>query len=86
MARTYGSLGVLSAVEGKVEDAIRLWTRGLAKNPHDLDTLLNLGTLLSRQGRPREARPYLERFLAAAPPARYAQDLAQVRAQLGSAR
>jgi tetratricopeptide (TPR) repeat protein len=86
MARAYGSLGVLSAVDGKVEEAIRLWTRGLALNPHDFDTLLNLGTLLWRLGRHGEARPHLERFLAAAPPARYAQDLAQVRAQLGRAR
>ena len=86
MARAYGSLGVLSAVGGKTEDALRLWSQALALNPRDLDTLLNLGTLLWRLGRRAEARLQLERFLAAAPPERYAQDIAQVRAQLGQAK
>ncbi len=85
MARAYGSLGVLSAVSGKTEDAERLWNRALALNPRDLDTLLNLGTLLWRQGRRDDARPHLERFLATAPSARYAQDIAQVRALAGRA-
>jgi len=84
MARAYDSLGLLSAVDGKPEEAARLWTRALELAPDDADTLFNLGTLLWREGRREEARPKLERFLAVAPPARYAEDLARVRAQLAS--
>jgi tetratricopeptide (TPR) repeat protein len=61
---------------------VRHWTRALDLAPDNPDTLLNLGTLLWRQGRPAEARAHLERFLAVAPPARYAEDLASVRALL----
>ena len=84
MARAYDSLGLLAAVDGKPDEAARLWARALELAPDDADTLFNLGTLLWRQGRREEARPYLERFLAVAPPARYAEDLARVRTQLGT--
>jgi len=85
MARAYDSLGLLAAVDGDADAAARLWTRALELAPDDPDALFNLGTLLWRQGRPSQARPYLERFLAVAPPLRYAEDLARVRSQLGSA-
>jgi tetratricopeptide (TPR) repeat protein len=84
MARAYGSLGLLAAVDGKPDEAARLWAHALLLAPDDADTLVNLGTLLWREGRREEARPYLERFLAVAPPARYAEDLARVRSQLGT--
>jgi len=83
MARAYGSLGLLAAVSGQPDEAARLWAHALLLAPDDADTLVNLGTLLWREGRREEARPYLERFLASAPPARYAEDLARVRTQLG---
>jgi len=83
MARAYDSLGLLAALGGRPDDAARLWTRALDLAPDDPDTLVNLGTLLWREGRRDEARPHLERFLAVAPPARYADDLARVRALLG---
>ncbi|MFI4944140.1 MAG: sulfatase-like hydrolase/transferase, partial [Burkholderiales bacterium] len=84
MARAYDSLGLLAAVDGDAVGAARLWTRALELAPDDPDALFNLGTLLWREGRPSQARPYLERFLAVAPPLRYAEDIARVRAQLGS--
>jgi Tfp pilus assembly protein PilF len=46
------------------------------------DTLLNLGTLLWREGRRDEARAYFSRFLAEAPEEQYAEDRARVLAQL----
>jgi tetratricopeptide (TPR) repeat protein len=82
MGRAHGSLGVLEAVGGRPAEAIAHWEKALAQNPRDFDTLLNLGTLLEREGRRDEARPHLERFLVEAPPARYAADLARVRADL----
>ena len=51
-------------------------------DPHDFDTLYNLGMMLAESGRRAEAPPYLRRFLAEAPPDRYAQDLPRVRALL----
>jgi tetratricopeptide (TPR) repeat protein len=83
MARAHDSLGLLAAVSGDADGAARSWTRALQLSPDDPDALFNLGTLLWRQGRQDQARPYLERFLAIAPPARYEEDLARVRAQLG---
>ena len=84
MARAYDSLGLLAAVDGKPDEAARLWAHALALVPDNADTLFNLGTLFWREGRQEEARPHLERFLAVAPPARYAEDLARVRTQLGT--
>ena len=84
MARAYDSLGLLAAVDGKPDEAARLWARALELAPGNADTLFNLGTLLWRQGRREEARPHLERFLAVAPPDRYAEDLARVRTELGT--
>ena len=85
MARAYDSLGLLAAVDGQPDEAARLWAHALLLAPDNPDTLFNLGTLLWRQGRREEARPHLERFLAVAPPFRYAEDLARVRADLGTA-
>ena len=79
MARAYDSLALLAAVDGKPDEAARLWARALELAPGNADTLFNLGTLLWRQGRREEARPHLERFLAIAPRDRYAEDLARVR-------
>jgi len=84
MARAYDSLGLLAAVDGRPDEAARLWAHALELAPDSADTLFNLGTLLWREGRREEARPRLERFLAIAPPARYAEDLARVRARLGT--
>ena len=83
MARAYDSLGLLAAVDDKPGEAARLWAHALRLAPHNPDTLLNLGTLLWREGRVEEARPRLEEFLAVAPPVGYAQDVARVRTQLG---
>jgi arylsulfatase A-like enzyme/Tfp pilus assembly protein PilF len=83
MARACDSLAVLAAVDGKPEEAERLWKRALAIDPRDPETLFNLGTLLWRQRRKADARPLFELFLAVAPEAAYAQDLATVRAELG---
>jgi len=81
-ARAWNSLALLAAESGRTGEALRLWTRALVTNPRDPDTLYNVGTALWREGRRDEARPYLERFLAQAPPALYAPDLARIRSWL----
>ncbi len=82
-ARAWNSLGLLAAEGGKIDEAVRLWTQALELSPDDPDTLYNLGALLWREGRRSEARPHLERFLAEAPAALYAPDLARIRSWLG---
>ena len=58
------------------------WRRAVDLDPQDFDTLYNLGMLLTTSGRPADAAIYLRRFLATAPPARYARDFSRVRAAL----
>jgi len=48
----------------------------------DFDALFNLGTELINDGQAAAARPYVERFVRAAPPAIYAKDIARLRAWL----
>jgi arylsulfatase A-like enzyme/Flp pilus assembly protein TadD len=83
MARAHNSLGVIAAETGHPNTAIERWKRAVELDPRDVDTLFNLGSLLRKQGRANEARPYLERFLAVAPPPLYGRDLARVRSWLG---
>ena len=58
------------------------WRRVVELEPNDFDTLYNLGMVLAESGRSVEALPYLRRFIAEAPPNRYAGDLPRVRALL----
>jgi choline-sulfatase len=85
VARAHNSLGVIAAREGYMPEAIERWKRAAALNPEDYQTLFNLGSTLWGAGRREEARPYLEAYLRAAPPALEARDIARVRALLGPA-
>ena len=60
------------------------WKRAVALDPREFDTLFNLGLLLRQEGRVDEARGFLERFVAEAPPVRYGDDIARIRAWLGT--
>jgi len=51
-------------------------------DPHLYDALYNLGTVLYDSGRRDDARPYLQRFVNEAPPARYQRDIARIRKML----
>ena len=48
------------------------WARAVELDPNNFDALFSLGVNLARDGRMDDARPYLERFMQSAPPARYA--------------
>jgi Tfp pilus assembly protein PilF len=82
VARAHNSLGVIAAQEGRPEEAIERWRRAVALDPRDYQTLFNLGVTLRKAGRPAEARPFLEAYLKAAPPALEARDIARVRTWL----
>ena len=79
VARAHNSLGVIAAREGRMPEAVERWKRAVALNPEDYQTLYNLGSHLWQAGRREEARPYLEQYLRAAPPALEARDIARVR-------
>ena len=82
VARAHSSLGFLLAENGQAEEALAHWKSAVALDPAESGKLLALAQLLGQRGRAAEARPYLELFVACAPPAVYARDLARVRAWL----
>jgi Flp pilus assembly protein TadD len=84
VARAHNSLGVIAAREGRMAEAIERWKRAAALDPGEYQTLFNLGSVLWNTGRRDEARPYLEAYLHAAPPALEARDIARVRVLLRS--
>jgi len=84
VARAYNSLGVIAAQEGRMAEAVERWRRAVELDPRDYQTLFNLGVTLRGQGRSEDARPYLEAYLRAAPPALEARDIARVRGWLGA--
>ncbi len=56
--------------------AIESWRRAVELNPEQFDALYNLATSLAER-LPRDAIPYLERFVREAPPERYQADIAK---------
>jgi arylsulfatase A-like enzyme/Tfp pilus assembly protein PilF len=85
LAAAHRTLGLVAAAEGDEEEALRCWRAAVALDPDEHDALLRLGSTLARRGRAREARPYLERFVAGAPPAVYGRALAGARDWLARA-
>jgi tetratricopeptide (TPR) repeat protein len=82
VAKAHNELGVIAARGGQWEEAVGHWRRAAELDPADYQTLFNLGGTLWDRGRAEEARPYLEAYLQAAPPALEARDIARVRAWL----
>jgi arylsulfatase A-like enzyme/Tfp pilus assembly protein PilF len=83
VARAHNSLGVIAAEEGHLDEAVARWKRAVGLDPRDYQTLFNLGITLRKLHREREARPYLEAYLKAAPVALEGRDVARVRSWLG---
>ena len=81
-AASYTGLGVVELQSGNRRAAIAAWTQAVDLNPSDFDALFNLATELINDGQAAAARPYVERFVRAAPPAFYAKDIARLRAWL----
>ena len=81
-AAAYTGLGVAELRLGHQQAAIDAWTRAVDLDPKDFNALFNLATELVNARRVDAARPYLERFVATAPPAFYADDIARLRALL----
>ncbi len=82
LAGAWTGLGVVLARRGQHTEAIAAWERAVALDPRDVNALFNLTLELHEAGRPNEARRFGEQFLATAPPALFAADIARVRALL----
>jgi choline-sulfatase len=75
----WNSLGVaLYAVEGP-EAALHAWQQAVALDGTQYDALLNIGLVSARAGRPDQARQALRRFVATAPPERFAPAIQKAR-------
>ena len=85
-ARAWNDLGVALFQLGAKDEALDAWERAAELDPRLWDALLNLGLQGARQGRTAAARAALERFVAGAPPARYARDLERAGALLARLR
>jgi arylsulfatase A-like enzyme/Tfp pilus assembly protein PilF len=72
------ALAAAYAKSGDLQQAVRLWRQLVEQRPDDADLLYNLGTALLQLKQPTEALPFLERFVAAAPP-QYAADVDRIK-------
>jgi arylsulfatase A-like enzyme/Flp pilus assembly protein TadD len=79
LAAAHNALAAVYMRQGRVADATAEWTTALRLDPRLFDALYNVATTLYDAGRRKDARPYLERFVREAPPARYGADIARLR-------
>jgi arylsulfatase A-like enzyme/Tfp pilus assembly protein PilF len=79
LAGAHNALAAVHMRQGRLADATAEWKAALEIDPHLFDALYNLGTTLYGADRREEARPYIQRFVDEAPPARYASDIAKLR-------
>ncbi|HMF96716.1 MAG TPA: sulfatase-like hydrolase/transferase [Vicinamibacterales bacterium] len=77
-SRAQSGLGNVALKAGDRSAAIDAWRRAVQLDPRNFDALYNLGTALARDGDVNGARPYLDQFLHAAPPAFYGKELDEV--------
>ncbi len=78
----YNGLGAVQLRMGDRDGAIGQWKTAVALDRGNFDALFNLATELVNAGRLDEARPYLERFVAEAPPSDYAAEIRKISALL----
>jgi arylsulfatase A-like enzyme/Flp pilus assembly protein TadD len=86
LAGAYTGLGVTLARLNRLPEALDAWRKAVSLNPTDFNALFNLTMELFESGQAGEARRYGQQFVATAPPAFFAADIAQVRARLAGGR
>lgn len=75
-------LGVARYNQGRPGEALEAWRRAAELDPADLEVLFNLYRVAMETGNRGLARDALRRFIAQAPPERFAADLERARALL----
>ena len=81
LGQAWEGLGA-ARVQSDPAGAVDAWKHVAELEPGNFDVLFNLAAVLHDQHRDAEARPYVERFVREAPPARYAKDIAMLRGWL----
>jgi Flp pilus assembly protein TadD len=81
-ATAYANLGADALSAGDLQGAVGDLTRALELDPHQYTVLYNLALALDSLGRREEARRDMERFVNAAPPERFAPDIARFKSLL----
>lgn len=83
LAGAYTTLGVVLGKTGRGPEAVEAWKRAVDIEPTEFDALYNLTLELVAERRFDEARQFGNRYVATAPPALYAADIAHVRTLIG---
>jgi tetratricopeptide (TPR) repeat protein len=81
-ATALNGIGFAHARRGEMPKAVDYWRRAIESDPEQFDALFNLAMALSDTS-PREAIPYLDRFVREAPPQRYRADIEKAIGLLG---
>ncbi len=79
LAEAHTTLGVVLARTGRRGEAVDAWKRAVDLEPTEFKALYNLVVALVAEGRLAEARDYGSRYIATAPPALHASDIAHLR-------
>jgi arylsulfatase A-like enzyme/Flp pilus assembly protein TadD len=77
-SQAHSGLGVVSIRSGDRQAAIESWKRAVQLDRTNFDALYNLATTLLRDGQMDAARPYIQQFVASAPPAFYEKDIREL--------
>jgi arylsulfatase A-like enzyme/cytochrome c-type biogenesis protein CcmH/NrfG len=81
-SQAHAGLGVVAMKRGDRRTAVDAWKKAVELDPTNYDALYNLATTLAGDRESAAARPYLEQFVRAAPPALYAKEIRDVTALL----
>ena len=84
IASAWNALGSARARQGDEAGALECWKRAVDLDPTQYDALYNIAIVEGRRGNVEAARKSLQRFVATAPPALFAKDLAEARRLLSS--
>ncbi len=84
LADAYTTLGVALSTAGQKSEAIASWKHAVELDAAQFNALYNLWFELADAGRRDEAVQYGRQFVATAPPAFFAPDIARIRTYLGS--
>lgn len=68
LASAYNGKAVALGMKGDLAEAVRNWEKAVSYEPDHQMALYNLGTALVKLNRPKEALPYLEKYLEVTPP------------------
>ncbi|HVT16454.1 MAG TPA: sulfatase-like hydrolase/transferase [Thermoanaerobaculia bacterium] len=82
LPNSWNTLGVALFRLEQPGAALDAWERAVAIDPAQYDALYNIGLVAAAAGKSNQARQALSRFVASAPPARFAAEIAKARRQL----